>query len=250
MLVFGDLPARCDILIFKYIVSESSNLSVSVLCISLLMLLENITSMEYLGALGVEIWQYSYASLYNVHCLWKHQRVSCRYGGIICSSVPLPLSLKYFIFVSLVYRLFSVFCTSIMHSGWQISICDCRLLSTKPIQWVWYHAASSICKSNTSFSETASRSTRSSQFPANSSYWHLSLVWHRWIPYFVSVDEFLEDDVGGDDPDDGDEEAPPDGHVGDVPAPKHDAPEGLARERLWQAVRYVPGNEDSRSPLQ
>ena len=129
MLVFGDLPARCDILIFKYIVSESSNLSVSVLCISLLMLLENITSLEYLGALGVEIWQYSYASLYNVHCLWKHQRVSCRYGGIICSSVPLPLSLKYFIFVSLVYRLFSVFCTSIMHSGWQISIGDRRLLS-------------------------------------------------------------------------------------------------------------------------
>ena len=55
MLVFGDLPARCDILIFKYIVSESSYLSVSVLCISLLMLLENITSLEYLGALGVEI---------------------------------------------------------------------------------------------------------------------------------------------------------------------------------------------------
>ena len=49
MLVFGDLPARCDILIFKYIVSESSNLSVTVLCISLLILLENITSLEIWG---------------------------------------------------------------------------------------------------------------------------------------------------------------------------------------------------------
>ena len=63
-----------------------------------------------------------------------------------------------------------------------------------------------------------------------------------WSPciYLVSVDELLEYDVCGDDPNDGDQETPPDGHVCDVPSPEHDASQGLARERLWQAVRYVP----------
>ena len=68
-----------------------------------------------------------------------------------------------------------------------------------------------------------------------------------WSPcnYLVSVDKLLEYDVGGDDPDDGDQEAPPDGHVGDVPAPQHDPSQGLACERLWQAVRDVPGGRNA-----
>ena len=73
----------------------------------------------------------------------------------------------------------------------------------------------------------------------------MSLLQPRWDFYFVSVDELLEYDVCGDDPNDGDQETPPDGHVCDVPSPEHDASQGLARERLWQAVRYVPDEREN-----
>ncbi len=55
------------------------------------------------------------------------------------------------------------------------------------------------------------------------------------------VDELPEDGVGGDDPGDGDGEAPPHGHVGDAPPTQQDPAHRLARERLRQHVRDVPG---------
>ena len=48
-----------------------------------------------------------------------------------------------------------------------------------------------------------------------------------------SCNQLLEDGVGGDDPGDGDDEAPPDGHVSHAPASKQDPSHRLARKRLW-----------------